>query len=61
MARVSRRARTGALTLVTVLWATVLQIFGYQYFTQKSIVTAAMVVLGPLAVIVLITSIFALT
>jgi hypothetical protein len=46
---------------VTILWATVLQIFGYQYFTQKSIVTAAMVVLGPLAVIVLITSIFALT
>jgi len=46
---------------VTVLWSTVLQILGYQAFTQRSIVTATMVVLGPLAVIVLIASLFALT
>ena len=39
---------------VTVLWATVLQILGYQAFTQSSIVTATIVVLGPLALIVLI-------
>jgi hypothetical protein len=46
---------------VTVLWSTVLQILGYQAFTQRSIVTSTAVVLGPLAVIVLIASIFALT
>jgi Yip1 domain len=49
------------LTLdVTVLWATVLQILGYQYFTQKSIVTATIVVLGPLALIVGISALAAL-
>jgi hypothetical protein len=46
---------------VTVLWSVVLQILGYQAFTQRSTVTATVVVLGPLAVIVLIASIFALT
>jgi Yip1 domain len=46
---------------VTVLWSTVLQILGYQAFTQSSIVRATIVVLGPLAVIVLIASLFALT
>jgi Yip1 domain len=46
---------------VTVLWSVVLQILGYQAFTQRSVVTATIVVLGPLAVIVLITSLFALT
>jgi hypothetical protein len=46
---------------VTVLWSTVLQILGYQAFTQRSVITATMVVLGPLAVIVVIASIFALT
>ncbi len=46
---------------VTVLWSTVLQILGYQAFTQRSIVTSTVVVLGPLAVIVLVASIFALT
>jgi Yip1 domain len=46
---------------VTVLWSTVLQILGYQAFTQRSIVTSTVVVLGPLAIIVLIASIFALT
>lgn len=45
------------LTLdVTALWSTVLQILGYQAFTQKSIVTATVVVLGPLALIVLIAA-----
>ena len=46
---------------VTVLWATVLQILGYQAFTQRSIVRATIVVLGPLALIVLIASLVALT
>ena len=46
---------------VTVLWSTVLQILGYQAFTQRSIVTSTVVVLGPLAVIVLVASLFALT
>lgn len=45
---------------VTVLWATVLQILGYQYFTQKSIVTATIVVLGPLALLVGVSALFAL-
>ena len=45
---------------LTVLWATVLQILGYQYFTQKSIVTATIVVLGPLALIVGISALAAL-
>lgn len=46
---------------VTLLWATVLQILGYQAFTQRSIVRATVVVLGPLALIVLIASLAALT
>jgi hypothetical protein len=46
---------------VTVLWSVVLQILGYQAFTQRSIVTSTVVVFGPVAVIVLIASIFALT
>ena len=46
---------------VTVLWSTVLQILGYQAFTQRSITFSAAVVLGPLAVIVLVASLFALT
>ena len=46
---------------VTVLWSTVLQILGFQAFTQRSVVTATIVVLGPLAVIVLIASLVALT
>jgi hypothetical protein len=46
---------------VTVLWATVLQILGYQAFTQRSIVRATIVVLGPLALIVLIATLVALT
>jgi hypothetical protein len=45
---------------VTTLWSTVLQIFGYQAFTQSSIVKAAIVVLGPLALIVLVGSLSAL-
>lgn len=46
---------------VTLLWSTVLQILGYQAFTQRSLVTSTIVVLGPLAVIVLIASLAALT
>lgn len=38
---------------ITFLWASVLQILGYQAFTSSSIVKAAAVVLAPLAVIVL--------
>jgi hypothetical protein len=45
---------------ITTLWSTVLQILGYQAFTQRSIVRATIVVLGPLAVIVLIGSLSAL-
>ena len=41
---------------VTTLWATVLQILGYQAFTQSSITKATAVVLGPLALIVLIAA-----
>jgi len=39
---------------VTTMWGIVLQVIGYQVFTQRSIVRAAVVVLGPLAVLVLI-------
>ena len=46
---------------VTVLWSTVLQILGYQAFTQRSFTFATAVVLGPLAVITLVASLFALT
>jgi hypothetical protein len=46
---------------VTVLWSTVLQILGYQAFTQRSFTFSTAVVLGPLAVIVLVASLFALT
>jgi hypothetical protein len=44
-----------------VVWSTVLQILGFQAFTQRSVVLATIVVLGPLAVIVLVASLFALT
>jgi hypothetical protein len=46
---------------VTVLWSTVLLILGYQAFTGRSASVATAVVLGPLAIIVLIASLFALT
>lgn len=46
---------------VTALWAVVLQILGYQAFTQRSVVKATLVVLGPLAFIVLVASLAALT
>ena len=45
---------------VTVLWSTVLQILGYQAFTGRSVGVATAVVLGPLAFIVLIVSLFTL-
>ncbi|HSC17187.1 MAG TPA: YIP1 family protein [Gammaproteobacteria bacterium] len=46
---------------VTIFWSTVLQILGYQAFTQRSFTFATAVVLGPLALIALIASLFALT
>ena len=46
---------------VTVFWSVVLQILGYQAFTQRSFTFATAVVLGPLAIIALIASLFALT
>lgn len=46
---------------VTVLWTTVLQILGYQAFTQRSFTASTAIVLGPLAVIILVASLFALT
>jgi hypothetical protein len=39
---------------ITATWGIVLQVIGYQVFTQRSIVRAAVVVLGPLAVLVLV-------
>lgn len=39
---------------ITTVWSIVLQVIGYQIFTQRSIVRAAVVVLGPLTAIVLI-------
>lgn len=46
---------------ITTLWSIVLSIIGYQVFTQRSIVRAAVVVLAPLAVIVgIVTLIVAL-
>jgi hypothetical protein len=44
---------------ITTVWSVVLQIIGYQVFTQRSIVRAAVVVLGPLAVIALVSAILA--
>jgi hypothetical protein len=46
---------------VTVFWSTVLQILGYQAFTQRSFTFSTAVVLGPLALIALIASLVALT
>jgi hypothetical protein len=46
---------------VTVVWSTVLSILGYQAFTQSSIVRAAIVVLAPVTIVVLVASLFALT
>ena len=45
---------------VPVLWSTVLQILGYQAFTGRSIGFATAVVLGPLAAIVAVVSLFTL-
>jgi len=44
---------------VTVIWSLVLGIIGYQAFTQRSIVHAALVVLAPLFVIVLLVTVLA--
>ena len=45
---------------VTTMWSVVLQIIGYQVFTQRSIVRAAIVVLAPLAAIMLVGVLLAL-
>jgi hypothetical protein len=42
---------------ITTLWAVMLWIIGHQVFSQRSIVRAAVVVLGPIAAIVLISAI----
>jgi hypothetical protein len=44
---------------ITTLWSVILQIIGVQVFSQRSIVRAAVVVLGPVAAIVLISAIVA--
>lgn len=46
---------------VTTLWSVVLLILGYQAFTQRSAGMAALVVLAPYVLIVLIVSLIALT
>jgi hypothetical protein len=45
---------------VTAIWSLVLQVLGYQSFSKSSFVKAAMVVLGPLALIVVIGTLLAL-
>jgi hypothetical protein len=45
---------------LTTVWGVVLQVIGYQLFTQRSIARAAIVVLGPLALLVLMGVIAAL-
>jgi hypothetical protein len=44
---------------VTAVWMIALMVIGYQVFTQRSIVRAAVVVLAPIAVIVLVSTIIA--
>jgi hypothetical protein len=43
----------------TTLWSIVLTVIGYQAWTKSSLVKAGAVVLGPLAAIVLVTTLFA--
>ncbi|HEY9182037.1 MAG TPA: hypothetical protein VIQ99_02490, partial [Gammaproteobacteria bacterium] len=43
----------------TVIWSVVLSVFGYQALSQRSIVHAAMVVLGPYVIIVAIAAVLA--
>jgi len=45
---------------VTLIWSLVLQVIGYQSFTNKSYATSAAVVLGPIALIVAIGTLLAL-
>jgi hypothetical protein len=42
----------------TALWAVVLSVIGYQAWTKSSLAKAGAVVLGPLAVIVIVTTLF---
>jgi hypothetical protein len=46
---------------ITFLWSLVLMMLGYQQWTQRSLVTAAAVVLGPLALIVGVSALIALS
>jgi hypothetical protein len=46
---------------VTTLWSLVLTVLGYQYWTKRSLPVAAVVVLGPLLLIVAISVLVALT
>jgi hypothetical protein len=60
--------RTGAPTVqryllgldVTLIWSLVLQVLGYQSFTNKPYATSAAIVLGPIALIVAIGTLVAL-
>lgn len=50
------RGQRGLLSLdISAIWAVVLLVLGHQVFTQRSIVRAAIVVLGPIVGIVLIS------
>ena len=50
------RGQRGLLSLdISAIWAVVLLVLGHQVFTQRSIVRAAIVVLGPIVAIVLIS------
>jgi len=44
---------------ITFLWSLVLMLLGYQQWTQRPLVTAAAVVLGPFALIVGVSAVFA--
>jgi hypothetical protein len=60
MAGVTRLQRVLLGLDVTVIWALVLSIVGYQAFTKRSLVVSAIVVLAPIAVIVAIGTLIAL-
>jgi len=46
---------------ITFLWSLVLMMLGYQQWTQRSLVTSAVVVLGPLALIVGVSAVIAMS
>jgi hypothetical protein len=45
---------------ITFLWSVVLSVFGYQFWTKRSLATAAAIVLGPFVLIVAISLVFTL-